>query len=73
MLNILLFLLGTIGVFGINLANVQIVQADSFRNPLHDSAAIAQGNAFRAQADNPSAVFYNPGGIVGLPPPGQFF
>ncbi len=85
------------------------IWADGFRNPFQDSAAIAQGNAFRAQADNPSAIHYNPagmtqlegiqhafgvqfinvnsefqspngtkvdnelGGIVGLPPPGQFF
>ena len=85
------------------------VWGDGFRNPFQDSAAIAQGNAFRAQADNPSAIFYNPagmtqltgvqqafgvqlinvstnvrstsgrevenelGGIVGLPPPGQFY
>ncbi len=41
--------------------------ADGFRNPFHDSAAMGQGNAFRAQADNPSAVFYNPAGMTQLP------
>ena len=41
--------------------------ADGFRNPFHDAAAIAQGNAFAAQADNASAVFYNPAGMTQLP------
>ena len=40
--------------------------ADGFRNPFQDSAAIAQGNAFRAQADNPSAIHYNPAGMTQL-------
>ncbi|NOS76506.1 MAG: long-chain fatty acid transporter [Nitrospira sp.] len=40
--------------------------ADGFRNPFHDSAAIAQGNAFAAQADNASAIFYNPAGMTQL-------
>lgn len=42
------------------------VLADGFRNPFHDAAAIAQGNAFAAQADNASAVFYNPAGMTRL-------
>lgn len=41
--------------------------ADGFRNPFHDASAIAQGNAFAAQADNASAVFYNPAGMTQLP------
>jgi len=44
----------------------QTVLADGFRNPFHDAAAIAQGNAFAAQADNASAVFYNPAGMTHL-------
>lgn len=40
--------------------------ADGFRNPFHDAAAIAQGNAFAAQADNASAVFYNPAAMAQL-------
>ena len=40
--------------------------ADGFRNPFHDSAAMGQGNAFAAQADNASAVFYNPAGMTQL-------
>ena len=43
------------------------VHADGFRNPFHDAAAIAQGNAFAAQADNASALFYNPAGMTQLP------
>jgi len=42
------------------------VCADGFRNAFHDAAAIAQGNAFTAQADNASAVFYNPAGMAQL-------
>ena len=38
--------------------------ADGFRNPFHDAAAISQGNAFAAQADNASAIFYNPAGMT---------
>ena len=34
--------------------------ADGFRNPFQSGAANAQGNAFAAQADDASAVFYNP-------------
>jgi long-chain fatty acid transport protein len=40
--------------------------ADGFRNPFQDSAAMGQGNAFAAQADNASAVFYNPAGMTQL-------
>jgi long-chain fatty acid transport protein len=37
-----------------------------FRNPNQDAEAIARGNAFVATADNPSAIYYNPAGIVQL-------
>lgn len=40
--------------------------ADGFRNPFQGGAAIAQGNAFAAQADDASAVFYNPAGLTQL-------
>ncbi len=43
-----------------------MVWADGFRNPFQDSAAIAKGNAFTAQADNPSAIHYNPAGMTQL-------
>ena len=35
-----------------------------FRIPNQDAEAIARGNAFVATADNPSAIYYNPAGIV---------
>jgi long-chain fatty acid transport protein len=41
--------------------------ADGFRNPFQGAAAIAQGNAFAAQADDPTAIFYNPAGMTQLP------
>jgi long-chain fatty acid transport protein len=41
--------------------------ADGFRNPFQGGAANAQGNAFAAQADDASAVFYNPAGMTQLP------
>jgi long-chain fatty acid transport protein len=41
-------------------------KADGFRNPFQSAAAIAQGNAFAAQADDASAVFYNPAGTTQL-------
>ena len=40
--------------------------ADGFRNPFQNGAANAQGNAFAAQADDASAVFYNPAGMTQL-------
>ena len=40
--------------------------ADGFRNPFQSGAASAQGNAFTAQADDASAVFYNPAAMTQL-------
>lgn len=37
------------------------------------TAAMAQGNAFVAQADDPSAVFYNPAGLIQLKRPEIYF
>lgn len=37
-----------------------------FRIPNQDAEAIARGNAFVATADNPSAIYYNPAGILQL-------
>lgn len=37
------------------------------------TAAMAQGNAFVAQADDPSAVFYNPAGLMQLKRPEFYF
>jgi long-chain fatty acid transport protein len=38
--------------------------ADGFRNPFQNAAAIGQANAFAAQADDASAIFYNPAGMT---------
>ena len=40
--------------------------AGGFRNPYQTAAANAQGNAFAAQADDASAIFYNPAGMTQL-------
>ncbi|HWP57961.1 MAG TPA: outer membrane protein transport protein [Candidatus Acidoferrales bacterium] len=40
--------------------------ADGFRNPFQSASAIAQGNAFAAQADDASALFYNPAAMTEL-------
>ena len=48
------------------LVGVREVCADGIRNPFQGAAAIAQGNAFAAQADDPTAVFYNPAGMTQL-------
>lgn len=56
-------LAATICIFALG-AFPQNALADGFRNPFHDAAAMGQGNAFSAQADNASAVFYNPAGMT---------
>lgn len=43
-----------------------LVRADGIHNPFQGAAAIGQGNAFAAQADDPTAVFYNPAGMTQL-------
>jgi long-chain fatty acid transport protein len=43
-----------------------VLWADGFRNPFQSAAAIGQGNAFAAQAEDASAVFYNPAGMAQL-------
>ena len=40
--------------------------ADGFRNPFQSASAIGQGLAFAAQADDPSAIHYNPAGMTQL-------
>lgn len=44
-----------------------LVWADGFRNPFQSASATAQGAAFGAQADDPSAIHYNPAGMTQLP------
>jgi long-chain fatty acid transport protein len=47
-------------------APTAVAYADGFRNPFQGAAAIAQGNAFAAQADDPTAIYYNPAGMTQL-------
>jgi long-chain fatty acid transport protein len=55
------------GVFGLVLLAPVAALADGFRNPFQNAAALGQGNAFAAQADDASAVFYNPAAMTQLP------
>ena len=59
-------LIGSLAIGCVALFSCAPAFADGFRNPLQDAAAMGQGNAFAAQADNASAVFYNPAGITQL-------
>ena len=55
-------------ICALTLGLVALASEDSFGIgflvPNQDAEAIARGNAFVATADNPSAIFYNPAGIV---------
>ena len=42
------------------------VSAEAFRIPEQGAAALGQGNSFAAQADDPSALHYNPAGMTQL-------
>ncbi len=42
------------------------VGSAGFRNEVPDAEALGKGSAFVAQADNPSAVYYNPAGLTQL-------
>jgi long-chain fatty acid transport protein len=44
--------------------SITAARADGYRNPFQGAAAIAQGNAFAAQADDPTAIYYNPAGMT---------
>jgi long-chain fatty acid transport protein len=59
-----------IAVFVVALAEVALFSSGSlaagFRLPDQDAAAMGMAGAFVGQADNPSAVWYNPAGITGL-------
>jgi long-chain fatty acid transport protein len=56
----------TIAVLGCLLTPAQ-VSAEAFRILDHGAAATGQGAAFAAQADDPSALYYNPAGMTQLP------
>lgn len=45
---------------------VGAAQADAYRVPYQGAAAAGQAEAFSAQADDPSALFYNPAGLTQL-------
>jgi long-chain fatty acid transport protein len=45
-------------------ASAPAVWALGFRNPDQGARATAQGEAFVAQADDPSAIYYNPAGLT---------
>jgi len=50
-------------------AGARSVQASGFTVYSQGTGAMGQGNAFVAEADDPTAVFYNPAGINQLPRP----
>ncbi len=50
-----------------SLMATQSVMALGFKNPDQDASATAQGEAFVAQADDASAVYYNPAGLTQVP------
>ena len=50
----------------LSLMSPSAARADGFRNPFQSAAAVGQGNAFAAQADDASAIFYNPAGMAQL-------
>src|SRR5512139_1621635 len=59
-----------LAMFAVTVAGITMFSSGSFaagfRLPDQDSAAMAMGGAFVGQADNPSAVWYNPAGITDL-------
>ena len=48
------------------LPSVTLVYGEAFRNLHQGTAAAGQGDAFAAQADDPSALYYNPAGMTQL-------
>ena len=62
-----LYLFAALVLFFINtLLPSPLLYAEGFRVLDHGAAATGQGAAFSAQADNPSAVHYNPAGMTQL-------
>ena len=52
--------------FALFLLSTNQVYGEAFRNLHQGTAATGQGDAFAAQADDPSALFYNPAGMTQL-------
>src|SRR5258708_32964400 len=48
-------------------SNAWSVGASGFSNQMVGAKAQGQGNAFVAEADDPSAVYYNPAGMTQVP------
>ena len=48
------------------LISATLAHGEGFRNLHQGTAATGQGDAFAAQADDPSAIFYNPAGMTQL-------
>ncbi len=46
--------------------SISLAYGEAFRNLHQGTAATGQGDAFAAQADDPSALFYNPAGMTQL-------
>jgi len=59
--SIILFLLSVVLA-----GNAYCAGSGGYRVELPDAAALGKGSAFVAQADNPSAVYYNPAGLTQL-------
>ena len=49
-----------------SITSATLVYGEAFRNLHQGTAATGQGDAFAAQADDPSALFYNPAGMSQL-------
>ncbi len=60
-------------VIGMLLCTASVSEAAGFAVLQQGTAAMAQGNAFVAQADDPSAIFYNPAGLMQLKRPEIYF
>src|SRR5271156_6739222 len=57
-------LMSTTLLGGAMIASATSVFALGFRNPDQDARATGQGEAFVAQADDASAIYYNPSGLT---------
>lgn len=53
-------------VLFISVKNAYCAGSGAFRVEVPDAAAMGKGSAFVAQADNPSAIYYNPAGLTQL-------
>ena len=60
-------------MIGIAICTVSGAAAAGFAVLQQGTAAMAQGNAFVAEADDPSAIFYNPAGLTQLKRPEIYF